>query len=184
MKLQRYKKSMKKVWRRLQACLCHGKRILVLGDSHCGVFEYSFDHGYLAPHLVNCEIVAGATAYGLNSDSSVTQSWQKFDRALQRFANFEVVVIMLGECDCSFALWKKAERLRVSPESMIEHSLMGIQRLLTRIQNDPSHSGKTIVLAGAILPTIADSAVCLPGKSVTSGDCSHANRTNTPCFDI
>lgn len=43
MNLQRYGKSLKKTWRRLQKHWLGGRSILVLGDSHCGVFEYCFD---------------------------------------------------------------------------------------------------------------------------------------------
>jgi lysophospholipase L1-like esterase len=156
MSLKRYRKSLKKLWRRLQRYLLGGRRILVLGDSHCGIFEYCFDHGMLVPHWLNCDIVGGATAYGLNNDASVTQAWQKFDHALRRFASYDVVVIMLGECDCSFALWKKAQHLNVPPESLIEHSLAGIRRLVLKIRNAPKSNVRTIILAGAILPTVDD----------------------------
>lgn len=158
MSLQRYMKSLKKLWRRLQSRMFNGRSILVLGDSHCGVFEYCFDRGLLTPHWLNCEIVAGATAYGLNVDTSATQGWQKFDSALRRFADCDVVVIMLGECDCSFALWKKAEQLNLDPASLIDHSLAGIRRLVRRIRDESSSPGRKIVLAGAILPTVSDSA--------------------------
>lgn len=158
MMIQRFRKSSQKAWRRLQNRILSGKRVLVLGDSHCGVFEYSFDQGLLAPHFVNCEIVAGATAYGLNGERSATQAWQKFDHALIRFSNSDVIVIMLGECDCSFALWVRSDRLKVAPESLIDDSLAGVRRLLDRIQSDPKHIGKKIVIAGAILPTISDDA--------------------------
>jgi hypothetical protein len=158
MMLRRYVKSIKKAVRRLQNRLFAGRKILVLGDSHCGIFEYCFDQGLLVPHLVNCEIVAGATAYGLNNDVSQTGAWQKFERALRRFAHFDVVVLMLGECDCSFALPKKAERLNVSPESLIDQSLAGLRRLVVKVRGDTAAPGRRIILVGAILPTIDDGA--------------------------
>lgn len=159
MKLQRYGKSLKKAWRRLQKRCLGGRNILVLGDSHCGVFEYCFDQGLLAPHWLNCEIVAGATAWGLNNDLSATRAWRKFDHALQRFAACDVVVIMLGECDCSFALWKKAEHLNVPPETLLDHSLAGIRRLVLRVCEDSPARPRKVILVGAILPTVADAVV-------------------------
>lgn len=164
MSLQRYRKSLGKAWRRVENRLRRGRRVLVLGDSHCGVFEYCFDHGLLAPHWVNCEIAGGATAYGLNNDASASGAWQKFDRALQRFADFDVVVIMLGECDCSFALWKKAERSAVAPETLIGHSLAGIRRLIGRIRDDTAVPGRQIIVAGAILPTVDDGTAARQGN--------------------
>lgn len=151
---QRYRKSLTKAWRRVQNRLRRGRRVLVLGDSHSGVFEYCFDHGLLAPHWVNCEIVAGATAVGLNNDTSASGAWRKFDQALDRHADFDVVAIVLGECDCSFALWKKAERLTVAPETLIAGSLSGICRLIDRIRNGSAVPARKIIVVGAILPTV------------------------------
>lgn len=178
MNIQRYRKSFKKFWRRLQTRFLGGRSILVLGDSHCGAFEYCFDQGLLAPHWLNCEIAGGATAYGLNNDLSVTQAWQKFDHALQRFASFDVVVIMLGECDCSFALWKKAERLNVPPETLLDHSLAGIHRLVRRVREDSMARPKKIVLVGAILPTIDDESAPTQGNMMRrTVSASQAERT-------
>lgn len=150
----RLRKSARKLWKRRINRLTGGRRILVIGDSHGGVFEYCFDHDLLAPHLVNCEIVAGATAYGLNNDRSATGAWQKFAAALERFSRFDVVVIVLGECDCSYALWKKSETMQVPPADLIPRSLQGIRRLVGRVAKSPFVH--RIVLVGASLPSIED----------------------------
>jgi len=127
---------------------------LVIGDSHGGIFEYCFDQGLLFPHLLNCEIVAGATAYGLNNDQATTGAWQKFSVALERFSRFDVVVIVLGECDCSYALWKKAESSSTTPTEWIAHSLQGISRLVAKVSDNPCV--RRIILVGACLPSIED----------------------------
>ena len=155
----RLQKSARKLWKRLINRLAGGRRILVIGDSHGGVFEYCFDHDLLAPHLVNCEIVAGATAYGLNNDQSATGAWQKFAAALDRFSCFDVVVIVLGECDCSYALWKKAESLQLPPTELIPRSLQGVKRLLARVEQN--QAVRRIVLAGASLPSIEDGMLAM-----------------------
>ena len=62
-----------------------GRRILGLCDSHGAVLEYIHDHALLRPHLINCEIVGGATAHGLGNDESITQAYRKFTRAVARF---------------------------------------------------------------------------------------------------
>lgn len=156
MRLERYRKSLKKLKRRLQNRLRGGRRILVLGDSHCAVFEYCFDHGLLAPHWLNAEIVGGATAGGLNNDRSASGAWQKFGHALRRYADFDVIVLMVGECDCSYALWKKSERDGVAPERLIEHSLAGVARLIGHIRAARPRGIHRIILVGAILPTVDD----------------------------
>lgn len=148
------RKSASKFWRRVVNRLAKGRRILVIGDSHGGIFEYCFDRGLLSPHWLNCEIVAGATAYGLNNDHAATGAWHKFSAALERFSRFDVVVIVLGECDCSYALWKKAESCSIVPTKLIAHSLRGISRLVAKISSSPCV--RRIILVGACLPSIED----------------------------
>lgn len=126
----------------------------MLGDSHAGVFEYIFDNDLFPPHLINCDIVGGATAYGLNNDQSVTGAFQKFCHALHRFPNYRTVFIMLGEVDCSFALWNRAARQNSSANEQIPHAIRGIERLLDwAAVHAPS---RKFVLIGSILPTIKD----------------------------
>lgn len=157
MNWNKYKKSLLKTYRRLRCAVLGGHRILVLADSHAGVFEYAFDHNLLAPHLLNCEIVAGATAGGLNNDYSVTAAFAKFQAALRRFATYDVVVIMLGEVDCSFALWHRAEQRGETAFEQIPRAIQGIERLLD--WGMQQHAQCHFVLAGGILPTIRDDQI-------------------------
>lgn len=156
MKWAKYRKSLHKIICRVRCRLQGGHRILVLGDSHAGVFEYMFDRDLLLPHLVNCDLVGGATAYGLNNDRSATGAFTVFLHALRRYAAYDVVVIMLGEVDCSFALLKKAERENVSPESLIDQSFSGLRRLVSVARGDRASPARRVILAGAILPTVDD----------------------------
>ena len=153
----KYKKSLLKMYRRLRCAVLGGQRILVLADSHAGVFEYAFDHDLLVPHLLNCEIVGGATAGGLNNDHSVTAAFAKFQTALRRFATYDVVVIMLGEVDCSFALWHRAQQRGETAFQQIPRAMQGIERLLD--WGMQQHAQCHFVLAGGILPTIRDDQI-------------------------
>lgn len=157
MTLAKYRKSAAKAFRRLRRSCLGGQRILILGDSHAGVFEYIFDRDLLAPHLINCEIVGGATACGLNNDRSLTGAFAIYQRSLQRFADFDVVVIMLGEVDCSFAFWNRARHRGETVLEQIPRAVQGIERLLDwgRSQN----GRQRFVLAGSILPTIKDDQI-------------------------
>ena len=178
MKLARYKKSFIKLYLRILNYAFGGKRILVLGDSHGGIFERCFDAGMMFPHFLNCEIVGGATAYGLNNEKSTTGAWKKFKHSLKRYKNFNVIVIVLGECDCSFSLWKSAERKNVSAESLIGNSMSGIRKLLNQIKKS-SHENDKIIIVGSILPTIQDSYASIQEntmrREITN---SHQERTN------
>jgi hypothetical protein len=155
----KYKKSIWKAYRRIRCFLLGGHKILIIGDSHAGVFEYAFDHDLLAPHLLNCDIVGGATASGLNNDKSVTSSFSKFQASIRRFADYDVVVIMLGEVDCSFALWNRAKLRGESVFEQIPHAVKGVERLLDWSMAQLGR--RNFVLAGSILPTIKDEQIDL-----------------------
>ncbi|QRM18348.1 hypothetical protein GBK02_02515 [Dechloromonas sp. TW-R-39-2] len=159
MSWHKYKKSLLKIYRRLRCSLLGGHRILILGDSHAGVFEYVFDHDLLTPHLLNCEIVGGATAGGLNNDHSVTAAFAKYQQSLRRFAEYDVVVLMLGEVDCSFALWNRAKQRNESVFEQIPRAMQGIVRLLDWAGEH--YPQRRFVLAGTILPTIKDDEIDL-----------------------
>jgi hypothetical protein len=157
MSLAKFGKSAAKAFRRVRRACLGGHRILILGDSHAGVFEYIFDRDLLAPHVVNCEIVGGATACGLNNDRSLTGAFTIYQRSLQRFADFDVVVVMLGEVDCSFALWNRARHRGESVLEQIPRAIQGIERLLDW---GSSQNGRLrFVLAGSILPTVKDDQI-------------------------
>lgn len=150
------KKLLKSARKRLAKLKCRiygGKRILILSDSHGGVFEYIHDNELLSPHYINCEIVGGATAYGLGNDQSSTRSFFKFSQAIERYPTFDVIGIMLGEVDCSVTLWAVAQKRGVAVAELLPQAIRGYQRLIDYLQS----KGKSrIVLFGSILPTVSD----------------------------
>lgn len=145
--------SLKKRIKELNALLIGASKTLVLGDSHGGVFEYMYDRNLLLPHIINAEIVGGATAYGLYNDRSSTKAFLRFKNSMQRFNDFDTILIQLGEVDCAFTLWKKASKTQEA-EKLIPLSMRGYKRLLDEIVSN--HKQKKVVLTGAVLPTIKD----------------------------
>lgn len=149
------KKFIKSLKKRLKEFFCFikgGKKILVLSDSHGGVFEYIHDNDLLLPNYINAEIIGGATAYGLNNENSTTNSFNKFISTLKKFKKYDTILIQLGEVDCSFILWYKAEKLNKKPEEIISYSLKGYEKLIKELKS----FNKKIVITGAILPTLKD----------------------------
>ena len=55
--------------------------------------------------------IVQATAYAIDR---ADDQQRKFQDALRRFPDYGTVLIMLGEVDCSFALWHRAEMLALS----------------------------------------------------------------------
>jgi hypothetical protein len=145
-------KSLKKRGQKFKRFLFNGKNILILSDSHGGVFEYIHDNHLLSPHYINAEIARGATAYGLSKEVSSTNAFEKFIQGIKRFKNYTTIVIQLGEVDCAFILWKKAEGQGKTPEEMIQYSINGYEKLIKKL----IELKKTIIISGAILPTLKD----------------------------
>jgi len=130
--------------------LYRGKNIAVLSDSHGAVFEYAYDNNLLFPHVLNAEIVAGATAYGLKKENSV--SYKKYENFILKNKKYSIVVLQLGEVDCGFLIWHRAKKYNTLPTEQIVHSLDGYKKLLDFLLLQK----KKIIMAGVILPTIKD----------------------------
>lgn len=158
-RIRKARRSLERLSRRLRCKLKDGSRILVLGDSHLGAFEFISDYDLLAPNLVRTVMVTGATAYGLNKDTASTSAFQIYVDALKKNSSSDVVVYMLGEVDCNVLYWLKSATSGLPPESWILESLKGLKRLLL--------AGKSVnpearhVLTGAHLPTISDEHIHL-----------------------
>lgn len=151
--MSKFLKSSQKLLAKIRCRMHGGKKILVLCDSHGGVLEYIHDNKMLFPHYINCEVVGGATAYGLNNDQSTTRSFFKFSRAIKRYPTFDVIGIMLGEVDCSVTLWTVAQKRGVAAAELIPQAIHGYQRLIDYLQ---SNGKSRIILFGSILPTVSD----------------------------
>ena len=159
--LRKLKKSIKKRYKKIRCYLQNGKKILVLSDSHGGVFEYIFENDLFVPHYINVDMVGGATAWGLNKENSTTESFEKYKRIMKICKDFDIVIIQLGEVDSAFIWWKKMEA-GLSKEEVLEHSIKGIKKLIEYIQNN--HRFK-IILAGTVLPTLKEGQMS-KGKDV------------------
>jgi hypothetical protein len=150
--LSKIKKSLQKRYRELINYFQNGKKILVLSDSHGGVFEYINDHNLILPHLINVKVVGGATAYGLNNSNSSSQTLKHFLSELNRFKTYNTIIIQLGEVDCAYILWKKAQDYKNSAYDNISISIRGYELLIKELLP----YNKRIILSGAILPTVKD----------------------------
>ena len=128
--MKKFIKSLKKRFKEYFCFIKNGKKILVLSDSHGGVFEYIHDNNLLLPNYINAEIIGGATAYGLSNERSTTNSFNRFISALKKFKNYDIILVQLGEVDCAFVLWYKAQKLNKKPEEMISYSLKGYEKFI------------------------------------------------------
>ncbi len=125
----------------------------VLGDSHSRVF-YVIRKRRLVPHTwFHIVDVAGATALGLANPNSKTNALVRFGSALRRVPRDRRTLVMLGEVDCGFLIWHRAEAKGTSVEHMLEQSLQRHEDFLS----DLLASGRRrLAIVSAMLPTVDD----------------------------
>lgn len=125
-----------------------------IGDSHIQNFEY-LAREYLLPRtdLRFC-VVQGATNMGLANPHSQTQAMPIFMEYLNKVAPADHVVFCLGEVDCGFVIWYRADKHGTSVQEQFELSLANyfglIDAYLKKLQ--PAN----VIVCSTPLPTIPD----------------------------
>ena len=124
---------------------------LVLGDSHAKVFRSSSalrEHPRFDFHV---SFVPGATAMGAVNPNSATNALATFRSRLRRAPVGVPVITLLGEVDCGFVIWFRAEQLGTPVEKQMQRSLQNYESFLTEVQED-----HPTWIVSAPLPTILD----------------------------
>ncbi len=127
--------------------------ILGLGDSHSRAI------GRAARRLDwprSILYIGGATAQGLHNPNSKTNARTLFDERCARSKRWQQIVFLLGEVDCGFVIWYRAQKYGVSMEEQLSYSLVAYTELIAR--NVASHTRPPVVLS-APPPTIRDGEV-------------------------
>ena len=128
------------------------KSVLVLGDSHASVFrDWRFLMCFPLSHFDLC-VVTGATASGLENPNSKTQAYSLFKQCFYS-EPFDVVIVMLGEVDCGFVIWYRAEKYKESIDEAFQKAVDAYINFLDEI----NQSRSSLVVISVPLPTISDS---------------------------
>lgn len=98
--------------------------------------------------------VVGATAMGLVNPNSQTDALGTFRRRLSSAKDWQVLLCLLGEVDCGFVIWHRAEHRGVPIDDQVEASL---GNYLTFLEEARALVADVWVLS-VPLPTIADDA--------------------------
>jgi hypothetical protein len=124
--------------------------LIALGDSHVRVVADAARRPELRAAVSLCS-VDGATAQGLRNPNSVTDARSTFERRLRGARPWQSLVFQLGEVDCGFVIWYRAEKHGEPVAAQLARSLAAYRELLVR--HLPRH--RTLVLS-APPPTIRD----------------------------
>jgi hypothetical protein len=129
--------------------------VVVLGDSHAGVFGRIRDQHLLARTSLRVVTVSGATARGLANPNSTTDALARFDAALRTVPRSRRTLVMLGEVDCGFLCWYLADRDQTTVEAQLEVSWARHRRYLEALLAD---GRRRVGLASVFPPTVEDYA--------------------------
>jgi len=147
-------------------------KILVLGDSHCDVFNYC----NTKQQKINFEvtIVGGATAQGSVNPNSNTNALNLFKEKLNNinYKDYRYIIINLGEVDCGYLIWYRKNKYDISIEEQIK---ITTDNLFNFIYSEilPYFESSKIIINGSILPTIKDNT----DKKYMSGARSEVNES-------
>lgn len=122
-----------------------------MGDSHTEVFKFIKQPAGMSPKFC---IVQGATASGLKNPHSQSQSGPIIDRYLsENVSSKDWAVFHLGEVDCGFLLWVKAERENQDILNLLLRALDNYYDIILKAKEIVGHK---IIVTSVILPTIKD----------------------------
>lgn len=144
------------------------RTLLFLGDSHLGPPRYAFEQGWFAPHQARFVKIGGATAVGLRHPTSKTLALVKYREALTPFKPDVVPVLHLGEVDCGFVIWHRAQQYDETIDEQLDAALKAYIALI----DDTAAAGyRDLIVTSATLPTLKDGQL--------DGEVAHLRRSVT-----
>lgn len=125
-----------------------------IGDSHVQSFEY-LSREYLLPQTdMRFCVVQGATNLGLANPHSQTQAMPIFMAYLKSLGSKHYVVFCLGEVDCGFVIWYRADKHGTPIREQFELSLTNYAGLIEAgLSKVPAAN---MIICSVPLPTIPD----------------------------
>ncbi len=128
-------------------------RVLVLGDSHAGVFRHP--SWRTVPVLLDVHAIGGATLTGLGNAQSASGARKHFDSTLTRAVATRrppnAIVTLLGEVDCGFILWRRQERTGTPLDALLDQAVDNYRALVAE-----ARTVAPVAVVSAPLPTLTD----------------------------
>lgn len=124
-----------------------------LGDSHTVVFDYIAEQHLMKNTEIHWRSVPGATAQGMVNPNSKTDALNIMRATLQEIPKEDWLLLMLGEVDCGFVIWYRAEKYGIAVDEQLEISLTNYFRFLREVE---AQGFTNLLLCTAHPPTIQD----------------------------
>ncbi|WP_147272447.1 hypothetical protein [Brachybacterium alimentarium] len=127
--------------------------VFYLGDSHVRYFKKAAKHGLLSPHELTGVEVGGATAVGMRNPNSKTNAIGRYRKWIGDKTRESIVILHLGEVDCGFVIWYRADKYGESIDSQMRLSIDAYFEFVDELID---LGFINIIVTGATLPTITD----------------------------
>jgi hypothetical protein len=127
--------------------------VVCMGDSHIRVFSRINEDGLIPWAWFDVVVAMGATAQGLVNPRSITDALRMFRRRVGAAETWQHLVFLLGEVDCGFLVWYRAQKEGVSVESQVERSLTNFGIFLGEVFE---RGFEKVSILSVPLPTIPD----------------------------
>lgn len=126
-----------------------------LGDSHLRVPRAAYEAGLFGETPCVFELVGGATAVGLRHPTSKTQALVQYRASLLPYRAGVIPIFQIGEVDCGFVIWLRAQRRGESIDEQVSASIAAYRGFLREIKA----AGYRPIATSATLPTLQDGAL-------------------------
>ncbi len=129
------------------------RQLLAVGDSHLEALQFAADLRILNVENTHFLNVPGATVIGLRNPNSQTDAVNLFKSFLRLHSADSHLLVHLGEVDCGFVMWWRAQKYGEGVDSQFRESISAYRQFLAHIM---TMGFRRICLTGASLPTIDD----------------------------
>lgn len=127
--------------------------VYCFGDSHTRVFKYIQTRRMLKQTTLHVTEVMGATCLGMANLNSKTDALRIFQSSISTIPKTEYLLFMLGEVDCGFVIWYRAEKYGMSVDEQLIKSLTHYTEFLKGLQKNGYNQ---IIVCTPHPPTIKD----------------------------
>jgi hypothetical protein len=141
-----------------QYLVCGGelvKNLFCFGDSHVSVFNYIDDQKVLKNTKIFVTMVPGATALGMVNPNSKTNALNIFYSNLVDIPKDSSLLFMLGEVDCGFVIWYRAQKYGIDVKEQLFQSINNYFSFL-KVVEDLGYKNNNIIVCTPPPPTIKD----------------------------
>ena len=125
------------------------RHVVVLGDSHTEVMRSWAPDGWWFQVL----IVRGATASGIQNPNSRSEALPLYRDRLAGMKRFQEVLVLLGEVDCGYIVWRRAQARGTTAAAEMLQSVDRYMTFLVEAQRATDHP---VLVLSAPLPTLPD----------------------------